>query len=325
MPDNTLSTLEQIRIKVRRLTRTPSTAQMTDATIDSYVNNFVLYDFPEHIRSFRLRQSYSFSLTPYIDLYDLDDIEDGLSNSIINIYDPVYVSGRLQNFMQERSQFFSLWPVERSVQSIGTDGDGATVNFTGTLSGIPILRNDVSFYSVGANSTRLAMTDVPNDPNDGAGTFAGDTGAAGSINYRTGVYDITFSAAPADGETIYSSTVPYSAATPSTVLYHDNTLIFRPVPDKAYRVNFEASVRPTELLADASMPELSQWWQYIAYGAAKKVFEDRMDMESVQMIIPEFKKQETLVNRRTIDQMSKERSATIYTDVSTNINDYFSR
>jgi len=72
--------------------------------------------------------------------------------------------------------------------------------------------------------------------------------------------------------------------------------------------------RPSELLASNQMPELAEWWQYIAYGAAKKIFEDRMDLESVQLIIPEFKKQEDLILRRTIKQYSNERSSTIYTD-----------
>jgi len=56
------------------------------------------------------------------------------------------------------------------------------------------------------------------------------------------------------------------------------------------------------------MPEISEWWQYIAYGAAKKVFEDRMDLESVQLIEPEFREQETLVLRRTIVQQSNKRA-----------------
>jgi len=323
MPDNTLSTLEQIRIKIRRLTRSPSTAQISDATIDEYINNFVLYDFPEHLRTFRLRVSYSFQLTPFIDQYNLEDIAVGLSNEIINIYDPVYVSGRKQMLTQDRTQFFGLFPMDNSVQSIGTDGDGATVTFIGNLSGVPVLRDHVKFSSLGVNDTRLAIYDIPNDPNDGEGEFYGDAGALGFINYRTGAYDITFNAAPAAGETIYSYTVPYAAGTPSSVLFYGNALTFRPVPDKAYSVNFDVATRPAELLAGATMPELSQWWQYIAYGATKKIFEDRMDMESVQMITPEFKKQEILVNRRTIDQLSKERAATIYTGVSTGLTDFF--
>jgi hypothetical protein len=40
------STLGAIRTKVRRLTRSPNTAQITDNQIDEYVNTFILYDFP---------------------------------------------------------------------------------------------------------------------------------------------------------------------------------------------------------------------------------------------------------------------------------------
>jgi len=323
MPDNTLSTLTQIRTKIRRLTRAPSTAQMSDATINDYINTFVLYDFPEHLRTFSLRTSITFFLTPYIDTYTGNEIVENFNNIYINVYETAYVGGYKQLFSQDKHSFFSLYPKIESVKSIGTDGDGVTVNFTGTLSGIPMLRNNVSFFSIGANSTRLAIYDVPNDPNDGSGVFDGDIGAAGSINYRTGVYNITFSAAPETNETIYSSTVPYAASRPKAILYFNNTLVFRPAPDKAYSVELEVQSRPTEMLTDASMPGLSQWWQYIAYGAAKKVFEDRMDIESIQMIMPEFKKQETLVNRRTIDQQSKERSATIYTEMSTELTDFF--
>ena len=38
-------------------------------------------------------------------------------------------------------------------------------------------------------------------------------------------------------------------------------------------------------------------------------------MDSFQAIMPEFKKQEALVNRRLIDQQSKERVATVYTNM----------
>jgi len=34
--------------------------------------------------------------------------------------------------------------------------------------------------------------------------------------------------------------------------------------------------RPLALLIDTQEPELADWWQYIAYGAAKKVLEDKL-------------------------------------------------
>lgn len=323
MPDNTLSTLEQIRTKIRRLTRAPSTAQIADATINDYINTFVLYDFPEHLRTFSLRTTLVFYTHPFIDTYSNDDIEENFKNKYTNIFENASVAGYKQLFSQNRESFFGLYPKTESIKSIGVRGNAVLVNFTGTLTGIPVLRNHVSFTSIDADNVGLVVYDVPNTPNDGRGVFAGDIGVAGSINYTTGVYDITFNAAPGNGETINSQTVPYAAGKPKAILYHNNELTFRPVPDQPYRVELEVGIRPTELIGDGSMPELSQWWQYIAYGASKKIFEDRMDMEGVQTIMPEFKKQEALVNRRTIVQQSKERAATIYTEMSTELTDFF--
>jgi hypothetical protein len=76
-------------------------------------------------------------------------------------------------------------------------------------------------------------------------------------------------------------------------------------------------MQPTELLLSSSSPDLEQWWQYIAYGASKKVFEDRSDEVSVKEIMPEFKRQEMLALRRTIVNQTKNRSATIYAENST--------
>jgi len=323
MPDNTLSTLEQIKIKIRRLTKSPSSSQISDDSIENYINTFVLYDFPEHLRLFNLSTTVSFYTQPYIDTYEGDDIITNFDNIYTNIYQNAYVAGYKLSFFQDRELFFTAYPSVQNIQSIGVKGNGVRVNYTGTIPGgttvinrvAPILRNSVSFISIGANKVGLEMHDVPNDPNDGTGTFTGDIGAAGSINYTSRVYDITFSSAPANAEMIYSSIVPYTASRPNSILYYDGKLVFRPVPDKCYKVDLEVQKRPSELLTNASMPELSEWWQYIAYGAAKKIFEDRMDMESVQMIMPEFKKQETLINRRTITQQTKERTATIYTDL----------
>jgi len=334
MPDNTLSTLAKIKIKVRRLTKSPSTAQITDESIEDYINTFVLYDFPEHLRLFSLRTTLVFYTQPYIDTYQGDDIATNFNNLYTNVYGNAYVAGCKQSFFQNREQFFTLYPKVESIQNIGVKGNGVRVNFTGTIGSLispvpptvkvaPILRNHVSFVSMNANNVGLEMHDVPNDPNDGAGTFVGDTGAAGSINYTTRVYDITFSEAPSNTQYIYSQVVSYTASRPNSILYYNNILTLRPVPDKSYRVELEVGTRPSKLLDNASMPELSQWWQYIAYGASKKIFEDRMDMESLQSIMPEFKKQEVLINRRTIDQQTKERASTIYTDALLSLNDFY--
>ena len=169
------------------------------------------------------------------------------------------------------------------------------------------MRGHVSFTSIADNNVGMAMYDVPNDPNDGEGTFAGDIGAVSTINYTTGEYDITFSSPPDTDKSVDSQTVIYAAGMPSAVLFYGNSIILRPVPDKPYAVNFEYDIRPTELLTDASQPLLSQWWQYIAYGAAIDLLADAGEFEKVSQVMPIFERYKALVNARTYTQM-KERT-----------------
>jgi hypothetical protein len=308
------STLLAIRNKVRRLTRSPSVAQITDAEINEYINTFVLYDFPEQLRLFSLRKTFTFYTDPGTDVYETGSTAPAPLTNFDNLYitthEPVYVAGYKVLFTQSRDQFYGMYPFTNSIVSTGLTGDGVTVAFSGTLSSVPILKNNVLFTSKDINGLGLRLSD------DGAagptGTLSGD--GTGTINYETGAYTLNFATAPAASEVIYSETVPYVAARPDSILYFDNTFIVRPVPDKVYPIVIEVYKRPTELLADGDEPELQQFWQYLAYGAAVKVFQDRTDHESAQAIMPEFKRQEALVLRRTIVQQTKERVATIYTE-----------
>jgi len=326
-PDSNLSTLTQIRIKVRKLTRSPSTSQLSDTDIDAHINNFVLYDFPRHLNLFTLRKTLSFYTKPYIDVYENNTTltTDPLYNFInkySHVYSPIYISGSRTSYSQSIDEFFSSHSKLSYKVDTGHTGNAVTTTFAGTLSSNPILQNNVSFTSIGADSVGLIAIDVPiKDGVTGYNTMTGnlvvpgtDT-SIGTINYVSGVYSVTFPTAPALDQKIYSNTIPFTAGKPTSVLYFDNKFTLRPVPDVSYRVDLVVQERPAEFLATATTkaPELSEWWQYIAYGTAKKVFEDRMDMESISNIMSEFKQQELLVLRKSIIQQSNQRTATIYT------------
>lgn len=321
-PDNSLSTLTQIQTKVRRLTRSPSTAQLTDAQLNDYINTFVLYDFPEHLRLFSLQTTLTFYTQPYIDTYstNLTDANDPLYNFInkyITVNPPAYCAGYQMVFGQSREQFYSMYPFINSIAQIGS-GDGITLNFTGTLSAVPVIANNVTFSAIATDNTGMALKDVPVPGTvTGAIIDANTGGISGAINYVTGVYSITFPQAPASGSSVNSQTVPYQQARPMALLYFQHEFIVRPIPDQPYPINVQVFKRPTELLQSDQSPELAEWWQYIAYGTAKKVFEDRMDLDSVALIMPEFKQQERLILRRTLVQQSNERTSTIYTEQTT--------
>lgn len=306
------SSLTAIQTKVRRLTRSPSEAQLPTATLNEYINTFVLYDFPEHLRLFNLRTTLTFWCEPFIDTYTTNttDPTDPLYNFInkyISVHDPVYIAGYKTFYSQSRDQFFNIYPFVNSIQQVAS-GDGFSTTFSGTLPNIPVARNNVTFAAVTGVGTGLECHD------DGNGNLVGDVTVPGTINYLTGAFSFDFTAAPGSGLPVNSETYPYVPARPLAMLFYDGIFTLRPIPDQPYPVNFEVYIRPTELLTAGQTPELQEWWQYISYGAAKKVFEDRMDLDSVALIMPEYKKQEALILRRTIVQYTNERTATIFTE-----------
>ena len=305
------STLTAIRTKVRKLTLSPSTAQIPNTAIDEYINTFVLYDFPEYLRTFLLRTQVTFYLQPHQDSYDtsiapIGDPLDNFKNKYVTTHRPCYIAGYEALFSQSKDQFYNLYPLTNTMVDIAT-GDGVITNFTGTLSSIPVMKNNVSFVSRQVNGDKLVLYD------NGLGSLLGNGIGVNTINYETGAYVLNFSNAPANSEAITAMTIPYTASRPQACLYFDGKFYFRPVPDKAYPVTLDVNSIPTELLNVAQSPDLEEWWQYIAYGAALKIFQDRMDMDSVQAIMPEFQNQELLIGRRTIVQQSDQRGATIYT------------
>ena len=179
------------------------------------------------------------------------------------------------------AEFFSVYPLVQFQNRQGT-GDGTTTAFSGTLSSKPVLRNNVYFTSIDANNTGLEVHD------DGSGLLITSPNIfAGTIDYVTGVYSFNFQTPPAASVPVYSQTVPYVPNIPESMLFFDNNIILRPVPAQVYSVTFEVYVKPTELITSGQSPLLHKWWQYIAYGAAKKLFEDRSDNESVAQIMGE--------------------------------------
>lgn len=320
LPDQNLSTLDDIRIKVRRLTRSPSQTQLFDAQIDDYVNNFVLYDFPEFVNKFTL----TFYTQPNIDRYTTNTINAldplyNFKNKFLGIDGPVFVDGEEMWLSLSRQNFLEAYPLEYRTESIAT-GDGVTIAYAGVFETSPALQEEVKILGVDAANAPMTYIDSPQtDPASGYNTQVGsffaqnfNVAAPGAINYLTGVFNFTFPAAPANGSEVSVSYVSYEPSKPKSILFSNDYFTLRPIPDKAYKITLEAYFRPIELLAANSEPYLAEWWQYIAYGAAKKVFEDRMDMESIQMIAPEFNHQRLLVQRRQIIQQSINRVPTIY-------------
>ena len=325
------SSLQAIRSKVRQITRSPDPIALTDTQLDEFINTFVLQDFPEHVRLFNLLTVLEFWTTPFVAKYDTrtapatDPLFD-FKNKYITVQGPLYVAGVQGQIIQSRAQFFSMYPQVQSQQRIGT-GDGATLTFTGTISGQPILQESVTVSSADASGVALLLRDYPQAID--VGTIVGALGVPdqpqaipspfGQVNYRNGQITVNFPTAPAQDAPIIVNYFAYQASRPLVCLYYDGVFEFRPVPAQSYKITMSAFIRPTELLQSNQSPELNEWWQFIAWGASKKVFENRMDLESIQELQPLLEEQMRLIERRTLVQNSTQRTPTIYQYANNNM------
>lgn len=330
--------LQDIINKVRRITARPSASQISDAEIINYINTFYVYDFPEHLRLQSLRVNYQFVTNPGQAVYDFD------TNYYLTNMPPVYIAGYQSYMTQSRENFFRINPQLQFMQSQIATGNGGSGPYTGTLTNTPIMRgfkpNKPGAYSA---TTSIAAKDLnwmvlitgSTDPDvttgiatqyslvdDGLGNLhdinaANLTTPLGTINYTTGSVSFSFSGNIANGNPINAQYTPYVASRPQSVVFYKDQFMLYPIPDQGYTVSFEAYKYPVEFDGTLSIvPELQEWWQLLAYGAADKIFADNGDLENLQKFRPLLDEQLKLMQRRTIVQQTSERTASIYTEQS---------
>lgn len=349
------NTLSDIILKVRRITGRPSQNQLSDNDIIKYINTFYIYDMPEHLRLISLRYNYQFTTTANIAVYDLptDIYLTDMPPVFIAGYQSYMTQSRENffrinpslNFLQQSvyvgngssvtpytGQFLFNTPI---MTGFKPNPPGAfTPNAQGLMPAASLNWNVIVSALGAPDSTSgiapsytlvddgLGHLVSPDDP----GTTAG-TGFVyqGTINYVTGAINITRfvdanlnPVAIPNPNPINVQYIPYVASRPQSVVFYQDQFILYPIPDQAYTVSFEAYKYPSAFLATpgTQTPQLNEWWQYLAYGAADKIFADNGDLESLQRFRPLLEEQMTLVQRRTIVQQTSDRVASIYTEQS---------
>lgn len=326
------STLQDIRTKFRRMTAAQSPEQISDGEIDKYINTFYIQDFPEHNRMESLKTNLAFYTQANIDSYRLGNTVSGpiicpyTQDQILSIEPPMYVSGYQVYFTQSPEQFWRLNP-EITTMEQDAFGDGVSLTYTGQTSAFPMLRGysdngDVLTPRVMVTSQSVAGATM-NLVDNGLGVFINPITkaviAGTSINYLTGAFTVTFPAAVAANAPITIEYVPIQTSRPVMALFSQGIFFLRPTPDQGYYVEIQAYRTPTIALNDLNpllpmmdRPELAEWWQTIACGAALKFFEDNGDFDSYGKYMQIMTQYRRLAARRNIAQISRERAPSIY-------------
>lgn len=336
------NTLNDIITKVRRVTGRPSQNQLSDQEIIKYVNTFYVYDMPEHLKMESLRANYQFTTTANIPAYDLP------TDTYLTSMPTVSIGGYQAAMSQCRDNYFRINPGLTYLQNNVSIGTGSVGGYSGILTQTPIvpgfkpnppgayssstvkdieakfLNWNVMFTAEGIPNAISGISPSISLVDDGQGNLfdVNDTStlpanSRGTINYITGAFSISgFSSAIPTGSAISAQYVPYVASRPQSVMFYQDQFILYPVPDQAYTVSFEAYKYPISFQnSDTSFsPQLKEWWQMLAYGAADKIFADNGDFENMQKFRPLLDEQMRLCLRRTIVQQTSERVRTIYTD-----------
>ena len=139
-----------------------------------------------------------------------------------------------------------------------------------------------------------------------------------TINYQTGeIIGLTFAEPIPEGVPIQIQYNPKRFSIPLAIMFYQNQFTLSPVPDKGYTIELTCYRQPIQALLAADMtgnPELSEWWEILSVGAAKKMFEERLDSDGVMFIDKMLRERYDIIETRTYAQIGQERIRTIYTD-----------
>lgn len=287
-----MPTLAQIRQKVRNVTGTPSALQLSDAAIDSYIDDYYLYHLPYELAALRLRGWYQFPTIANQATYAVP--EDQLI-----LQPPLYCGGLEIAWHQDPRQFYLIWLPTKTASYPLLTGDG-TNSYATTLNALPVLAG-----------TLLVSSPTESLIDQGNGLLQSEQGGTGTIDYLTGALTLSFFNNVANGADINAEWQPYVAARPRDVLFYNQQLVMRPVPDKAYMVQIANIVRLTAM-SPTDSPLYQDWWEFIALGASLLIFEDRGDLDQRERYKPIMEERLLVARRRNVLQIANQRTPSPY-------------
>lgn len=344
-------TLADAILKTRELTGSSNSFQITDAQIVQKMHSFYSYDLPAKFRSLKLKDIYTFTTNVGQDVYPFNselyitvDQPCYCNKRELKLFtDPWNFYGVNYNWQQIDTNFSS-----------GNGTKGPYNGFTIARPMIASVNNDpgpladrnlyfpqsrVQNILISANA---AYRDTQSVTDDGNGNLIqifetnatqqqeygftyyrqyaslDPTITTATINYQTGeVFNLYFDEAIPQGTPISIAYNPKTLQIPLSIMFFQNQFTLSPVPNAGYTIELTCYRQPIQALLAADQtgnPELSEWWEILSVGAAKKIFENRLDSDGVTFIDKMLKERYDIIETRTYAQIGQQRIQTIYTD-----------
>lgn len=346
----TVGVLQDIIEKVRECAALGNGDQATDAKILKYINSYYLYDFPQDLRVLKLKDTYTFNTIQGIDTYPFD------FDHWSTVEAPAYCQKIQMVLFQSKADFYRYNFNSQQLETFDS-GDGTTGPYSGTTQASPVIRssnNNPIVDTQTANTSAFpagyppsfSTSNISREQNilisantatsslhvtdDGAGNLIGDCVAGGTIDYATGaIASLTFTSSVPSGNDINIQYTQAVLGTPYTLLFFQDQFVLRPVPDQSYTIEITAYRNPSQALLGTDnletpnldgRPEQFYWWELIAFGVAKKFYQDRLDTDGVQIMDVFLQEKISEARTRTYGQLGTRQITTIFKDETSNQN-----
>ncbi len=330
--------LSEIRSLVRILVGKPDDSQITDTDLDTKINEYYREHFPLQANVDLLRGWFTQATSP------TDSGEYTASTDVLELDNPVTVSGTKITFYRNKETFFDEHPKKTDTAYLVTDPSlaiGSTNKAHVANSAFTYVIQGDS-YPKAAAETALSGDDIPTGKY-GAWRFEIDTDGTISVveaNDNVTGYDtaalaiaglsnessekacmgfvtaVDSSAVFVPGTTeLDTVTATYTDGfhsdrnTPTDVLLYAGILYVGPRPDDIYQIKAPKIIKPTALSGDGDEPLDTRWGRAIAYGTAILIKGDDVDAEAVGKLVTIFTPLMTLINRKSVIQTNKIRRA----------------
>ena len=144
--------------------------------------------------------------------------------------------------------------------------------------------------------------------------------SANTVNYNTGVVNVSLPTAPAAGTPIQAQCYFYEQGLPRALLFYNNCIKLRNPPNTQYLIEIDAYLTPSAFLNSSYAIPFGYMAEYLARGAARKILADTGDVEQFTFYEPLFIEQERLVWKRSQRQFTSTRTGTIFSELGVQSN-----
>jgi hypothetical protein len=364
--------LNRLRYSIRKITGKYDETQLPDSSfgevtisnpagIDDYINDFYLYDMPEHMRTLKLRDFFQFFTIPNVGTYSIPQ-------NIYEVFPPIYIDNYQFAWYQFPDTFYKIWPELNFIDRNLFQPNGSSSTYTFTLTQTPVQQGTVVIGlqpNLDGNPSPALETFTDQDqpiPLDipikqyfvNPGPLTGNMGGTGTIDYLTGVCTVNYATPPPVGTTNTCHYHPYVASRPRDIMFWQQQLFLRPIPNDTYAVKVMAYMMPTTVIsaatnatvrpsiyvdpattqtsaptnttvqiqgftgnsgsANTDLPQFNEWWQLIVYGASLKIFAEDGDWEEHVQLKSRFEEQKLLAQRKALKQLANQRIPTPYAE-----------